>query len=202
LWWREIVVGMEDLVYITPPGMVSQILEQTQALNFAMGSEALTGALLKTLAASKPGARVLELGTGTGLATAWLLDGMDHASRIISVDTDLQAQEVARRFLGKDPRLQLVNMDGISFLRTQNSRSFDLVFADALPGKYEGLELALEVVARGGFYVIDDMLPQANWPPGHSDKVPVLMQELAERKDFIMIPLAWASGIVLAVRTS
>jgi predicted O-methyltransferase YrrM len=100
LWWREIVVGMEDLVYITPPGMVSQILEQTQALNFAMGSEALTGALLKTLAASKPGARVLELGTGTGLATAWLLDGMDDASRIISIGTDLQGQEVARRFLG------------------------------------------------------------------------------------------------------
>lgn len=193
---------MEDSVYIRPPEIVSQILEQTQALNFAMGSEALTGALLKTLAASKPRAGVLELGTGTGLATAWLLDGMDDASKIISVDTDLQAQEVARRFLGEDPRLQLVNMDAISFLRTQKSRSFDLVFADALPGKYEGLELALEVVAPGGFYVIDDMLPQANWPPGHSDKVPVLMQELAERRDFTMIPLAWASGIVLAVRTS
>jgi predicted O-methyltransferase YrrM len=41
-------------------------------LDFGMASDPLTGALLATLAASKPGGRFLELGTGTGGATAWL----------------------------------------------------------------------------------------------------------------------------------
>jgi hypothetical protein len=76
------------------------------------------------------------------------------------------------------------------------------VFADAMPGKYEGLDSSLAVVKPGGFYVIDDMLPQPNWPPGHADKVPVLIDRLAARADFEILPLVWASGVVVAVRKS
>ena len=40
---------------------------------------------MRMLAASKPSGRILEIGTGTGVGTAWLLDGVDSTSRIISV---------------------------------------------------------------------------------------------------------------------
>jgi predicted O-methyltransferase YrrM len=50
--------------------------------------EPLVGAMLLTLAASKPGGRFLELGTRAGLAAARLLDGMDGRSTLISVDND------------------------------------------------------------------------------------------------------------------
>jgi predicted O-methyltransferase YrrM len=40
-----------------------------------MPSEPRTGAFLRELCAGKPGGNLLELGTGTGLATAWMLDG-------------------------------------------------------------------------------------------------------------------------------
>jgi mannose-6-phosphate isomerase-like protein (cupin superfamily) len=40
---------------------------------------------------------------------------------------------------------------GLEFLRDQPAESFDLVFADAMPGKYEGLDDALSVVKTGGF---------------------------------------------------
>ena len=155
--------------------------------------------LLKVLAASKRGGNFLELGTGTGIATAWLLDGMDKDSKLISVDTDSEVQDVARDFLG-DARLTLVISDAIEFLRHEEAESFDLVFADAMPGKYEGLNEALRVVKPGGFYVIDDMLPQPNWPEGHAAKVPVLMNELAANECLSISPLAWSSGIVLAVK--
>lgn len=191
---------MEDLIYIVAPKAVPKIQEQTAALKFGMASEPLIGALLRTLAASKRGGRLLELGTGTGLATAWLLDGMDHASTLTSVDNDPLVQAVAQKCLGDDPRLQLINMSAIEFLGDQTPQSFDLVFADALPGKYESLDLALAVVKPGGFYVIDDMLPQANWPPGHAEKVAVLTEQLAKQEDFTLVPMAWASGIVIAVR--
>jgi predicted O-methyltransferase YrrM len=36
--------------------------------------------MLRMLAASKPGGRFLELGTGTGIATAWLLKKIDIAA--------------------------------------------------------------------------------------------------------------------------
>jgi predicted O-methyltransferase YrrM len=191
---------MEDLIYIAPPRAIPQIQEQTVALKFGMASESLTGALLRTLAASRPGGRLLELGTGTGLATAWLLDGMDQTSTLTSVDNDSLVQAVALQCLGDDPRLQLMNMNAIDFLRNQTPQSFDLVFADAIPGKYEGLDLALAVVRPGGFYVIDDMLPQTNWPAGHAEKAQVLTERLARQEDFTLVPMVWASGIIVAVR--
>jgi predicted O-methyltransferase YrrM len=193
---------MDDLKYIQQPALLSQILDRTEALNFNMGSEPCTGALLRTLAASKPSGRLLELGTGTGIATAWLLAGMDENSTLTTVDTDPQVQAIAREILGSDPRLTLVTEDGGAFLSRQVPQSFNLVFADAMPGKYEALEEALVLVKPGGFYVIDDMLPQPNWPEGHASKVPVLLDRLAKDNRFFIAPITWASGVVVAVRKS
>jgi predicted O-methyltransferase YrrM len=193
---------MDDLRYIEPPAALTGILPDTEALAFGMASEPRTGALLRTLAASKPGGRLLELGTGTGIATAWLLAGMDASSTLISVDVDERVQSVAHRSLGHDPRLRLINEDGVTFLRRQAPQTFDLVFADAMPGKYEALDEALSVVKNGGFYIVDDMLPQPNWPEGHAAKVPRLMDRLVNQKEFQLIPLCWATGIVVAVKTA
>ncbi len=191
---------MEDLKYLRKPAQLAAIEKRTTELQFSMASDALVGAMLRLLAASKPGGRFLELGTGTGVATAWLLEGMDAQATLVSVDNDEAVQQVARDTLGGDKRLTLEIRGGLEFLHDQPAASFDLVFADALPGKYEGLERALAVVKVGGFYVIDDMLPQANWPEGHAEKIPVLMEKLAANKDFETLPLVWASGAMLAVR--
>src|SRR5438128_334254 len=96
---------MNDLAYLNPPGALRVIETDTQALGFGMASETRTGALLRTLAASKRAARLLELGTGTGIATAWLLDGMDAASRLDTVDNDESPITIARRHLGHDARV-------------------------------------------------------------------------------------------------
>jgi predicted O-methyltransferase YrrM len=103
---------------------------------------------------------------------------MNADSTLTSVDTDAQVQAVAREPLGGDDRLTLILEDGLQFLKHEQPGSYDLVFADAMPSKYEGLQECLRVVKPGGFYVIDDMLPQ-NWPDGHADKVPVLINALA-----------------------
>lgn len=125
---------------------------------------------------------------------------MDKESTLFSVDSDPAVQQVARDTLGADRRMTLETSGALEFLRRQPAESFDLVFADALPGKYEGLEEALAVVNVGGFYVIDDLLPQANWPEGHAAKVPVLLHTLASHSSFRVLPLIWASGVVVAVR--
>ena len=193
---------MHDLSYIQPPATLARILKQTSALGFELASEDRTGALLRTLAASKPGGRFLELGTGTGVATAWVLDGMDATSRLVSVDVNAEFQESAREALGHDARLTLVLEDAAAFLERQAVASFDFVFADAMRGKYENLDDALRIVRAGGFYVIDDMLPQSNWPEGHGLRVVALLETLAARPDFEITLMAWASGLVLAVRKS
>jgi len=193
---------MTELDHIQLPSTLRALTERSEALDFPMASEPKTGALLRTLAASKPNAKLLEIGTGTGIATAWLLDGMDAGSTLTTVDTDVEVQQVARDILGRDPRLHFVLEDALAFLRREPAETYDIVFADAMPGKYEGLDDALRVVRPGGFYIIDDLLPQQNWPEGHAAKVPVLLQRLAADPSLIIVPLAWASGIVIAVKHS
>jgi predicted O-methyltransferase YrrM len=183
----------------TAPAAWSEIQARTAALGFDMASEANTGALLRLLAASKPGGRVLELGTGTGLATAWLLDGLDSSASLVSVDVDPLVQDVARALL-KDDRLRFVLADGLDYVHAQPPGSFDLVFADAWPGKYEALDETLALLKRGGLYVIDDMLPQPNWPQGHAPRVDALVERLRSHPDLTTVTLGWASGLVIAAR--
>ncbi|MEK7833469.1 MAG: SAM-dependent methyltransferase, partial [Acidobacteriota bacterium] len=61
---------MNESDYPRLPPALEQIEADTKALGFSMGSERTAGALLRTLAASKPSAQLLELGTGTGISTA------------------------------------------------------------------------------------------------------------------------------------
>ena len=194
--------GLDEAAGAIAPPAWAKLCLRTAELGFDMPSEPRTGALLRTLAASKPGGRLLELGTGTGLATAWLLAGMDAEARLISVDTDPAVQAIARDELGGDPRVSFVLEDGMDFIRRQPPASFDLVFADAMPGKYEGLDAALALVRPGGFWIGDDMSPQPNWPDGHPTRVAGLIADLRARSGWTITEMAWASGLIVAVRGS
>lgn len=181
------------------PAALSQIHARTAALGFDMPSEVNAGALLRLLVASKPGARALELGTGTGLATAWLLDGLDAAASLVSVDVDPVVQDVAREAL-KDDRLRFVLADGLDYVLSAPPGSFDLIFADAWPGKYEALDETLALLRPGGLYVIDDMLPQPNWPEGHQARVDALVERLRTYPGLTSVAMDWASGLIVAAR--
>jgi predicted O-methyltransferase YrrM len=182
------------------PESARAIYADSTSRDFRMISEPLTGALLRALAAAKPASRFLELGTGTGAATAWLLDGMDGASTLLSVDNDDQLQSVARRHLGHDRRVTFVTADAEPFLESLQDQRFHFIFADTWAGKYLQLERALGLLPIGGVYVIDDMLPQDSWPDGHDAKVEQLLTRLGGDRRFQVVKMSWASGIVIAVR--
>jgi len=185
----------------TLPNRFSAIEIASKSIRFSMPSDLQTGALLKTLVGSKPKARVLEIGTGTGLATAWLLAGMDADSSLLSIDNDATYQAVADNILGDDTRLQLLCTDAGTWLEDEKqTQQFDLIFADAWPGKYANLDAALGTLSAGGMYVIDDMLPQPNWPEGHAEKVDKLVADLESRDDLQLVKLAWSTGILIATK--
>jgi predicted O-methyltransferase YrrM len=190
-----------DNTAAAPPAW-REIDARSRALGFDMPSEPDTGAMLRLLAASKPGGRLLELGTGTGLATTWLLAGMGQDASLVSIDSDPAVQAVACEALGADPRVTFLIADGLDHVRAQQPASFDLIFADAWPGKYEGLDETLALLTPGGFYVVDDMVRQPNWPQGHQPRVDALAARLKSHPDLMTVALEWASGLVIAARRS
>lgn len=184
------------------PEIVQRVLKETESVGFQMVSEPLVGALLRTLVASKPAGRFLELGTGTGVSTAWISEGMDANSTLVTVENDTALIDIAKSHLGGDLRITFHVTDGGSFMENLNpeEEQFDLIFADTWAGKYTHLLKALNVLKAGGLYVIDDMLPQSNWPEGHELKVRQLIAELEAQTDFKITKIDWASGVILAVK--
>lgn len=181
------------------PAQYEALTLKTKALGFDMPSDLRTGSLLKTLVALKAGSRILELGTGTGLATSWILSGMDSRSQLITVDNNELLLTVAREQL-PDTRIQFVCADGYEWITGHKDELFDFIFADAMPGKYDLFEETVALLNPGGIYFIDDMLPQPNWPEGHADRVAGLIKMLEDRKDLTLTKLDWSTGIIIAVK--
>ena len=182
------------------PKSYSRIEIATKASGFTMASDPFTGTLLRTLAASKAGGKFLELGTGTGLSASWILDGMDERSTLVSIDNDAAFLTIAKQHLGNDQRLTLVLTDGAEWFADSRGLKFDFIFADTWHGKYLWLDEALSMLNPGGLYILDDMLPQPNWPEGHHEKALKLVDDLERRSDLHLTKQHWATGIIIAVK--
>ncbi|MFD6531205.1 O-methyltransferase [Streptomyces sp. NPDC060184] len=192
---------MDDEPTQLPPALPA-LRARARDAGFTMSSEDRTGSLLAALAAARPGGNILELGTGIGEGTAWLLSGMDRSAALTTVELDPAVQDVGRELLGADPRVTFVTEDGGTWLDAYGGALFDLVFADTWPGKFTHLGRALDLVAPGGIYLIDDLLPLPDRPAEHTAAVRRLLAGLEEREDFRCVRLAWASGLLMAVRGS
>lgn len=190
---------MQDQVFNNIPSQYDSILTATRKLSFDMASDLQTGALLSTLVASKPGAKILELGTGSGLSTSWILQGMDELAHLTTIDNNALLHEVAKQHLA-DPRINFVLTDGYLWLKEYEGEKFDFIFADAMPGKYDLFEEAFSLLKDRGIYFIDDMLPQPNWPEGHAERVENFITMLDQRTDLILTKLNWSTGIVIVTK--
>ena len=191
---------MRDEVFADVPSQYENILAETKKFSFTMASDLQTGSLLKTLVASKPMAKILELGTGSGLATSWIIAGMDEASELITIDNNEVLINIAKQHL-QDKRIKFICVDGYKWITSYMGDKFDFIFADAMPGKYDLFEETWAILNEGGFYIIDDMLPQSNWPEGHADKAENFIKKLEQRNDLIMTKLNWSTGIVIITKT-
>lgn len=178
------------------------IQEKCTEIGFMMPSDILIGTLLKSLVSSKPAGIFLELGTGIGLSLAWMVDGMDDSSQIFSVDNDPKLTKIVSEWFDLDPRVFIICKDGSDWIKNYSGEKFDLIFADTWPGKYSELEETLDLLKIGGFYILDDMNPQPNWPEGHAEKAKILTEKLESMKNFTYTKMDWSTGLILMCKMS
>lgn len=193
---------MDDTTNLNPPALVNNLTQAAAEKGFTMSSDLLTGALLRTLVASKPAGEILELGTGVGMGAMWLLAGMDEKTHLTSVDKNEGTTAIARRFLSSDARVAFQVMDGSAFIHAchEQQRTFDLIFADTYPGKFESLDETLALLKKGGLYIIDDLNPQPGWEAGHLPKVERLIDTLENKNDLYVTKFNWSTGLIVAVK--
>lgn len=182
------------------PKIHSEITRKSEEIGFTMPSDLYVGSFLKTLIASKPKGKFLELGTGIGLSLSWMIEGMDDDSKLISVDNDPELISIASNYFGEDTRVKVICKDGSDWITEYTGAKFDLIFADAWPGKYSEIDEVLDLLNVGGFYIIDDMTKQPNWPEGHEDNVIELTAYLEQREDLQLTKMNWSTGLIMAVK--
>lgn len=185
---------------ITLPETYLLLQDKSKSLGFEMNSDLDTCALIRLLVATKPNGRFLELGTGVGLALSWMVDGMDINATITSVDNNQELIDTVTTYFENDSRVSLVCQDGTEWIQNSSDERFDLIFADAWPGKFSEVDETLDMLGEGGIYFIDDLLPADNWPEGHAEKVDSLIKYLDNRSDLSIVKLDYSTGLLIATK--
>ncbi len=180
------------------PARHEELMQLTAASGFSMCADLYTGSLIRTLVSSRPAGRFLELGTGTGLSLSFLADGMDETSTAKSIDNSDEFQQIAASHFKNDKRIEIICCDAGEWLQHYKGIEFDLIFADTWAGKFNLREEAIALLKPGGLYIIDDLLPQPNWPEGHEEKVKNLISELYSDKTISLTMMHWSTGICIA----
>jgi len=171
------------------PPELTQLTLLGEQQGFTMSSDDAVGQLLRALCRSRPGGRFLELGTGIGLSLSWMISGMTEEAQLISLDNDAVLTAIVKQVIKDSAAVQILTTDGDQWLVDYVGPKFDLIFADTWPGKYRLLEETLDLLVEGGIYIIDDMLPQPNWPDGHEQKAGELRSRLFAHPNLLVAEL-------------
>jgi predicted O-methyltransferase YrrM len=182
------------------PPLVSEALARAEASGFAHSCEPTVGRLLAVFSAAVPeGGQVLELGTGVGVGTAWLVSGLGRRCdvRVVTVERDRKTQAVARS-VGWPAYVEF--RAGNAEVLLPELGMFDLVFADAEGGKWTHLERTVAVLRPGAVLIVDDMDPAHHPQPAHLTAIQRVRQGLLSDPRLIGVDVPASSGFIIVTR--
>ncbi|MFD1716681.1 O-methyltransferase [Georgenia deserti] len=168
------------------------------------------GSLLRVVTAATRARAVAEVGTGTGVASLWLLAGMATDGVLTSIDIEPEHQRAARESFAeaglKPARTRLIGGRAVDVLPRLADGAYDLVLVDSDPAELaEEVDQAVRLLRSGGVLAVHAAL----WhdrvaDPARRDEDTVAVRELGkqiredERLTSALLPSG--EGVLLAVR--
>jgi predicted O-methyltransferase YrrM len=169
------------------------------------------GAALRLVAAMVGARSVVEIGTGAGVGSIWLLRGMRPDGVLTTIDVEPEHHRAARETFTEagipTNRVRLISGRALEVLPRLTDGAYDVVFCDGDKNEYAGyLEQAMRLLRPGGVVVFDNAL----WhdrvaDPTQRDEATTAIRELgkAVREDerLVSAMLAAGDGLLVAVKT-
>jgi len=163
--------------------------------------------LLELLAASIQAQAIIEIGTGTGISGAALLEGMKTGGVLTSVDLEAEYQRHAKELftsLGcESNRTRLIAGRALDVLPRFSDRAYDLIFVDADAGDYPAiLNQTKRLLRIGGLVIFHGAFATGMADASARDYEATAMRDIATelRSDNAWLPslLTVGSGLFLA----
>ena len=172
----------------------------------------VTGATLRLLAAAAGAKTVIELGTGAGVSSLWLLAGMRPDGVLTTVDAESEHQRLAKASLAEGGftggKARLIHGRALDVLPRLSDGAYDLLFCDANASENgDYLTAALRLLRRGGLVVFAGALGGGRIAEASArDADTVALRELAKalREEPRLVPAAVpvGAGLLVAALTS
>ena len=138
---------------MTEPPLVARAKATAAALGFAKSCCDEDGLLLHVLAGRRTVERVAEIGTGTGVGTAWLASALPPGVVLFTAERDGRLAAGAAELFADDPDVDVLHGDWREVLPAH--APFDLIFVDGGRAK-DDPDAVLALAAPGATIVMDD----------------------------------------------
>jgi len=116
--------------------------------------------------------KILEIGTGFGVGSSWILSAINPSVHLISVDNCLEKIKLTSQTINhKQGEFVYCDWKGIG-----NRGPFQFIFADAAIAKEVEGEKVIDMLNVGGMVFMDDFTPEEHWPESWKGK-PDLVRE-------------------------
>lgn len=168
------------------------------------------GAALRAIAAATGAKAVVEVGTGAGVGSLWLLRGMRPDGVLTTIDVEPEHHRAARETYAEagiaSNRVRLISGRAIEVMPRLTDGAYDLVFCDADKKEYaDYLEQALRLLRPGGVVIFDNALWHdrvADPTQRDEDTVAIRGLGVAVREDerLVSAMLAAGDGLLVAVK--
>jgi predicted O-methyltransferase YrrM len=152
------------------PEMVQASKELAENNGFENSCSDEVGRLLSVLADQVKQGKILEVGTGFGVGSSWILSAIPPTVQFLSVDNSKEKIDVTSNLLNYK-QVEFFHGDWKEII---GKGPFQFIFADAAVAKSVEGEILFNTLDIGGMLLMDDFTPEEHFPEewrGKPDKV-------------------------------
>jgi predicted O-methyltransferase YrrM len=153
------VVDYHSVVNI--PSLVKRALHLAEQMNYTCSCSAEAGRLLQLLASQQQGGVIGEIGTGCGVAAAWIVSSLSSGTSFFTVEEDVARAASARVLFDPLLNVRVIRGDWRDFLTHWR---FGMLYAGLSIAREQEPELLLHSLRNGGMIVLDGLTPANRLP--------------------------------------
>jgi predicted O-methyltransferase YrrM len=169
------------------------------------------GAYLRQLAHQIKAQSVVEIGTGSGVGSLWILEGMLASGTLTSIDDEMEHTTIAKIALAEaeiaQTRIRFITNSVMDVMTKLTDRAYDLVVFRHNP---EDLSFAISeahrILRSGGVFVIDNFYGGGKVPdPAQRDPKTIALREAgkaikADTDSWVTSLIPIGDGLLLATK--